>query len=70
MSTAIFPRAQSVRTVWLSDIHLGHKDCRAEYLLDFLQRVECETLYLLGDIIDFCALQRQFIWPSSHYDVL
>ncbi|MEC7690809.1 MAG: UDP-2,3-diacylglucosamine diphosphatase, partial [Pseudomonadota bacterium] len=24
------------RTLWLSDIHLGNKDCKAEYLLDFL----------------------------------
>jgi UDP-2,3-diacylglucosamine pyrophosphatase LpxH len=70
MTTTVFPRAQSVRTVWLSDIHLGNKDCRADYLLDFLQRVECETLYLLGDIVDFWALQRQFIWPSAHYEVL
>ena len=59
-----------VRTVWLSDIHLGSKDCRAHYLLDFLQRVECDTLYLLGDIVDFWALRRKFIWPAAHYDVL
>lgn len=59
-----------VRTVWLSDIHLGSKDCRADYLLDFLQNVECETLYLLGDIVDFWALKRNFLWPASHYDVL
>jgi len=60
----------SMRAVWLSDIHLGSKDCRAAYLLDFLQRVECDTLYLLGDIIDFWALRRQFMWPALHYEVL
>jgi UDP-2,3-diacylglucosamine pyrophosphatase LpxH len=59
-----------VRTVWLSDIHLGSRDCRADYLLDFLQRVDCETLYLLGDIVDFWAMKRQFLWPSPHYEVL
>jgi UDP-2,3-diacylglucosamine pyrophosphatase LpxH len=32
--------------------------------------VQSDTLYLLGDIVDFWALKRQFIWPSSHYDVL
>lgn len=58
------------RTVWLSDVHLGYKDCRAEYLLDFLSRVECKTLYLLGDIVDLWALSRQLHWPPSHYDVL
>lgn len=70
MTAAIFASRLSVRTVWLSDIHLGSKDCRAQYLLDFLQRVECETLYLLGDIVDFWALKRQFIWPAAHYEVL
>ncbi len=59
-----------MRTVWLSDIHLGYKDCKATYLLDFLQRVQCETLYLLGDVVDFWALRRQLCWPAAHYDVL
>lgn len=69
--TAMLKTGQTpVRTVWLSDIHLGSKDCRADYLLDFLRRVECETLYLVGDIIDFWALKRQFLWPTSHYEVL
>lgn len=70
MNAATLPGRLSVRTVWLSDIHLGSKDCRAHYLLDFLQRVDCETLYLLGDIVDFWALRRQFTWPASHYEVL
>lgn len=70
MTAAINSDRLSLRTVWLSDIHLGSKDCRAQYLLDFLQRVECETLYLLGDIVDFWALKRHFIWPAAHYEVL
>jgi UDP-2,3-diacylglucosamine pyrophosphatase LpxH len=70
MTVAMIASRLSMRTVWLSDIHLGSKDCRAQYLLDFLQRVECETLYLLGDIVDFWALRRQFIWPAAHYEVL
>lgn len=70
MNAAKASGSLSMRTVWLSDIHLGSKDCRAHYLLDFLQRVECDTLYLLGDIVDFWALRRQFIWPAVHYEVL
>ncbi len=70
MTAALSANRIELRTVWLSDIHLGHKDCRAHYLLDFLRRVECETLYLLGDIVDFWALKRQFIWPAAHYEVL
>lgn len=58
------------RTVWLSDIHLGFKDCKADYLLDFLQSVECETLYLLGDIVDLWSLKKTFFWPPGHYEVI
>jgi UDP-2,3-diacylglucosamine pyrophosphatase LpxH len=39
-------------------------------LLDFLQRTDCETLYLVGDIIDLKRLRRTFFWPASHTEVL
>jgi len=57
---------QDYRTVWLSDIHLGYKDCKAEYLLDFLQHSQIDTLYLVGDIVDMWAMSKQFLWPASH----
>lgn len=58
------------RTIWLSDIHLGNKDCHADYLLDFLDQTSCHTLYLVGDIIDILALKRRLFWPQSHYAVI
>lgn len=58
------------KTLWLSDIHLGFKDCRADYLLDLLNNCECETLYLLGDIVDLWSLKKSLYWPQSHYRVL
>ena len=58
------------RTVWISDIHLGTPGCQAEALLDFLRRVECETLYLVGDIIDGWQLRRNWYWPQAHNDVV
>ncbi|GGD66497.1 UDP-2,3-diacylglucosamine diphosphatase [Lacimicrobium alkaliphilum] len=54
------------RTLWLSDIHLGYKDCKAEYLLDFLNHCTVDTLYLVGDIVDMWAMSRQFLWPKAH----
>ncbi|EGG94948.1 Ser/Thr protein phosphatase family protein, UDP-2,3-diacylglucosamine hydrolase [gamma proteobacterium IMCC1989] len=53
------------RTVWLSDIHLGCKDCKAEYLLDFLNNSTIDTLFLVGDIVDLWALSKKFLWPAS-----
>ena len=58
------------RTVWLSDVHLGSRECRAGLLLDFLSHTRCDTLYLVGDIIDLRKLRRSFFWPRSHTDVL
>jgi len=59
-----------VRSVWISDLHLGTPGCQAVPLLDFLRAVECETLYLVGDIIDGWQLKRQWYWPQTHNDVV
>ncbi|MSQ76162.1 MAG: UDP-2,3-diacylglucosamine diphosphatase [Rhodoferax sp.] len=59
-----------VRTVWISDIHLGTPGCQAHALLDFLRDTHCETLYLVGDIIDGWQLRRSWYWPQEHNDVV
>ncbi len=58
------------RTVFLSDIHLGTRGCQAAILLDFIRGMECETLYLVGDIIDGWKLKSGWYWPQSHNDVV
>jgi UDP-2,3-diacylglucosamine pyrophosphatase LpxH len=58
------------RTVFISDVHLGFKGCQAQYLLDFLRSVECQSIYLVGDIIDLWALSKSFYWPQAHNDVI
>lgn len=58
------------RTLWISDLHLGTPGCQAHALLDFLKHTECETLYLVGDIIDGWQLRRQWYWPQAHNDVI
>jgi UDP-2,3-diacylglucosamine pyrophosphatase LpxH len=64
------PHALRVRTVWISDLHLGTPGCQADALLAFLRHVECETLFLVGDIIDGWQLRRQWYWPQAHNDVI
>ena len=59
-----------VRSAFISDIHLGSRDCRADLVLDFLQTVQSDQLILVGDIIDVWSLRRSFNWPQSHSDVL
>jgi len=58
------------RAIWISDIHLGTRGSKAEYLLDFLKRTESDTLYLVGDILDGWRLRKAWYWPQPHNDVL
>jgi UDP-2,3-diacylglucosamine pyrophosphatase LpxH len=60
----------SVRSVFISDVHLGTPGCQAEALLDFLKSVKCERLYLVGDIVDGWQLRRRWFWPQAHNDVV
>ena len=54
--------ARQHRTIFISDVHLGTRGCKAELLADFLACNTCETLYLVGDIFDGWALQRRWFW--------
>lgn len=58
------------RTVWISDVHLGTRGCNAELLIDFLDHVDSETMYLVGDIIDGWRLKKKFYWPAAHNDIV
>jgi UDP-2,3-diacylglucosamine pyrophosphatase LpxH len=59
-----------LRTVWISDTHLGTAGCNAELLHDFLHSIKPDTLYLVGDIIDGWKLKRGWYWPPRHNDVI
>jgi UDP-2,3-diacylglucosamine pyrophosphatase LpxH len=58
------------RTIFISDIHLGSRGCKAEFLADFLARNSCQTLYLVGDIVDGWQLKRRWFWPEAHSRVV
>ncbi|PNG26823.1 UDP-2,3-diacylglucosamine diphosphatase [Methylocella silvestris] len=58
------------RTLFLSDIHLGTKDCQAGLLIDFLKHNEADTIYLVGDIIDGWRLKSGWYWPQAQNDVV
>jgi len=59
-----------LRTAFVSDVHLGSRDCRAAMLLDFLRAVKLDTLILVGDIIDLWSLRKRVFWPQQHNDVV
>lgn len=58
------------KSIFISDIHLGARMSQSGPLLEFLKTVECDNLFLVGDIIDGWALQKSFYWPQQHNDVI
>ena len=58
------------RTIFISDTHLGTRGCRSDFLADFLRRNSCQSLFLVGDIIDGWRLRKSWYWDASHDDVL
>ena len=61
---------QRFRTLFISDVHLGSKAAKTDYLLDFLRVTEAETIILVGDIVDGWRLKRSWYWPQSCNDVV
>ncbi len=59
-----------VRTVWISDLHLGTPGCQAGRCSTSSREVECEQLFLVGDIVDGWQLRRSWYWPQAHNDVV
>jgi UDP-2,3-diacylglucosamine pyrophosphatase LpxH len=60
----------AVRTLFLSDFHLGTRGCQAEFILEFLKRYDVDTIYLVGDVIDGWRLKTGWYWPQAHNDVV
>ena len=58
------------RSIWISDVHLGSRHSKASELLQLFERIEFETLYLVGDIVDLLAMKRRVHWPNTHNKVL
>jgi len=59
------------KSIFISDVHLGTRDCKATELNDFLKHNKCETLYLVGDILDGWRIQQnKWYWTQSHSVVI
>jgi UDP-2,3-diacylglucosamine pyrophosphatase LpxH len=63
-------KLERYRALFLSDIHLGTRACQAERLLSFLRQHDADTIYLVGDIVDFWRVRRGLCWPQTHNDVV
>lgn len=64
------PHTRQVRSIFLSDIHLGTRACQADSLIDFLRMHTSEHLFLVGDIVDFWSMRRGIHWTATQNTVV
>lgn len=61
---------RSVRSIWISDVHLGTRDCQAKLLEHFLKQHHCQRLYIVGDFIDGWKMRKQVYWKPAFTRVI
>jgi len=54
-----------IKSLFISDLHLGCKKNRSKDALNVLTNYEYENLFLLGDIIDIKALSHEWLWDDT-----
>lgn len=59
-----------IRTMFVSDVHLGCRHAHVREFLDFLKQHQPDQLYIVGDFIDGWKLRRSLAWQSVFNDVL
>ena len=59
----------SIRTLLVSDVHLGCKHSRPREFLDFIRGFRPDNLYIVGDFIDGWKLKGWY-WPSECDEII
>jgi UDP-2,3-diacylglucosamine pyrophosphatase LpxH len=57
---------RDVRTLFVSDVHLGFRYAQPEHFLDFLLRFRPEQLFILGDFLDGWKLRSAWRWEPVY----
>jgi UDP-2,3-diacylglucosamine pyrophosphatase LpxH len=59
-----------VKTLFISDVHLGTKKCQADKLLEVMKKFDFDEMIIIGDLIDLTSLKRKFYWNQDHSTVI
>ena len=59
-----------IKSLFISDIHLGNKNSQADKLLEIFKIYEFDNLFIVGDFIDLTQLKRKFYWNENHSTVI
>lgn len=70
MVTHTEPRERHVRTILVSDVHLGCRFAQPEHFLSFLEQVTAEKIYILGDFLDGWKLSATWAWKPVYTRII
>jgi hypothetical protein len=59
-----------IKSLFISDLHLGNPNSHADKVLEVLKKYEFENLFIVGDFIDMTYLKRKFYWNPDHSTVI
>ena len=63
-------RSRRVRSLFVSDVHLGCRHAHTQEFLEFVQRQNPEQLFIVGDFVDWWKLRRSHAWQQVFNDIL
>jgi UDP-2,3-diacylglucosamine pyrophosphatase LpxH len=69
-ASAQYEAVTKIRTLFISDVHLGTSGCQPDQLIKFLNSYNADTVFLVGDIIDGWRLKSNWYWPHAHNSVV
>ncbi|MFO0944570.1 MAG: UDP-2,3-diacylglucosamine diphosphatase [Planctomycetota bacterium] len=61
---------RTVRSVFVSDLHLGCRYANAAAFLEFLRGHQPEYLYLVGDMFDGWKLRKRWYWNETYSRII
>jgi UDP-2,3-diacylglucosamine pyrophosphatase LpxH len=70
MDVSLRERERSVRTLIVSDVHLGFRFARADHFLAYLNRIRPEQLFILGDFLDGWELGARWRWKPVYSQII
>ena len=59
-----------IKSLFISDVHLGSRNSQADKLLEVFKKYEFDNLFIVGDFIDLTSLRRKFYWKEDHSTVI
>lgn len=70
MSATSARTRRHVRSLFVSDIHLGCRHAHVDEFLKFLDQYHPERIFIVGDFIDWWKLQKSHAWQQVFNDIL